>query len=600
MREVTPSESVLAELGPDDRALAMTPAQLRRSRTAQRLVIEHGVTGALSRSGDLREAAPQIVRAVCEELGWACGACWIEEPSTDTMACVGTWGRGGAAIDAFLRATRAMRPSTIEGGGLVRRALLSGDPVWIHDVVSEPSFFRSPMAKRANLHGAFAFPITVAGRVLGAVEFFSHETEELDSELLECTRYIGSQLGQFCLRAQAQAQLRESEKRYADTIELAAIGIAHVDDAGRYVHVNRWLCDLLGYSRDELLGLTVKQVSHPDDKNVTDKVRAQLRAGAIDSFQMEKRYLRKDGSTVWVHLTISVPRDAAGRPLHDISIVQDISARKQAELAVQRSEQRFRSLVELSSDWYWELDAELRYTTFGGRGMGDTEQWLRGRLAWEIPGADSETGWADMRARLERREAFRDFEYAFTDKRGHRRHICASGEPLHDEQGRFAGYRGVSRDITPRKQAEERIQYLATHDSLTGLPNRVMFGELLNHVLALSRRNQRKFAVLFIDLDRFKFINDSLGHEAGDALLREVAARLKASLRASDIVARLGGDEFVVLLQDLGRQRAGRRDRAQAAVGGDQADRAQRPGVPRHRQHRHLRCTPTTRRTSRR
>src|SRR6185295_15699489 len=143
------------------------------------------------------------------------------------------------------------------------------------------------------------------------------------------------------------------------------------------------------------------------------------------------------------------------------------------------------------------------------------------------------------RARLERREPFRDFEYAYTDKRGTRRHVSASGEPLHDEQGRFVGYRGVSRDITPRKQAEERIQYLASHDSLTGLPNRVMFGELLNHVLALSQRNQRRFAVLFIDLDRFKFINDSLGHEAGDALLREVSRRLKASLRAGDIVARL-------------------------------------------------------------
>ncbi|MCC7284843.1 MAG: EAL domain-containing protein, partial [Burkholderiaceae bacterium] len=113
------------------------------------------------------------------------------------------------------------------------------------------------------------------------------------------------------------------------------------------------------------------------------------------------------------------------------------------------------------------------------------------------------------------------------------------------------GYRGVSRDITSRKQAEARIEYLATHDSLTGLPNRVMFAELLSHVLASARRNERRFAVLFIDLDRFKFINDSLGHDAGDALLREVARRLKESLRASDIVARLGGDEFVMLLQDL-------------------------------------------------
>ena len=303
-------------------------------------------------------------------------------------------------------------------------------------------------------------------------------------------------------------------------------------------------------------------------------MRAQLRAGEIPSFTMEKRYLRKDGSTVWVHLTITVQRDAAGQPLHDISIVQDISARKQAELAVQHSEQRFRNLVELSSDWYWEVDASLRFTAFGGRNMGDKyERRLRGKLAWEIPGAESENGWAELRGCLERHESFRDFEYAYTDRHGKRRYICVSGEPLLDADGRFAGYRGVSRDITPRKEAEERIQYLASHDSLTGLPNRVMFGELLNHVLAASKRNQRQFAVLFIDLDRFKFINDTLGHEAGDTLLREVATRLKDSLRASDIVARLGGDEFVMLLQDLRGVRAGRPHRAQAAVGGDQAAR---------------------------
>src|SRR5204863_4754267 len=98
-------------------------------------------------------------------------------------------------------------------------------------------------------------------------------------ELLDCTRYIGSQIGQFSLRAHAQAALRESEQRHAATIDLAAIGIAYVDDAGRYLHVNPWMCRFLGYTREELLNLTVKQISHPDDKNVVDDVRAQLRAG---------------------------------------------------------------------------------------------------------------------------------------------------------------------------------------------------------------------------------------------------------------------------------------------------------------------------------
>jgi two-component system sensor histidine kinase UhpB len=125
----------------------------------------------------------------------------------------------------------------------------------------------------------------------------------------------------------ALAELREAEKRYDATLELAAIGIAHVDGTGRYVQVNRRMCDMLGYTREELLAKTVKQISHPDDKNVTDDVRARMRSGEIDSFYMEKRYLRKDGSIVWVGLTISVQRDADGRPLHDFSVVQDITAR---------------------------------------------------------------------------------------------------------------------------------------------------------------------------------------------------------------------------------------------------------------------------------
>jgi diguanylate cyclase (GGDEF)-like protein/PAS domain S-box-containing protein len=561
VQQVTPPEddqSVLADLGGYDPTRADGVPRLR-SRNAQRLAIEHGVTDALARSADLNEAAPLLVRAVCEQLGWACGTCWMEDSATGTLLSVGMWGQAGGAIRAFVEGMPKIRMSAGQGG-LVRRAWATGQPVWLHDVVSEPTFKRAALAAEAGLQSALAFPITAAGRVIGVVELYSRWAHELDAELLDCTRYIGSQIGQFCLRTQAQAALRESEQRHASTIELAAIGIAYVSDAGHYIHVNPWMCQFLGYSRDELLGLTVKQVSHPDDKNVTDKVRAQLRAGEIPSFTMEKRYLRKDGSTVWVHLTITVQRDAAGRPLHDISIVQDISARKQAELAVQHSEQRFRNLVELSSDWYWEVDASLRFTAFGGRNMGDKyEQRLRGKLAWEIPGAESENGWAELRGCLERHESFRDFEYAYTDRHGKRRHICASGEPLLDADGRFAGYRGVSRDVTPRKEAEARIQYLASHDSLTGLPNRVMFGELLNHVLAASKRNQRQFAVLFIDLDRFKFINDSLGHEAGDTLLREVATRLKDSLRASDIVARLGGDEFVMLLQDLrGVEQAGR------------------------------------------
>jgi len=120
-----------------------------------------------------------------------------------------------------------------------------------------------------------------------------------------------------------------------------------------------------------------------------------------------------------------------------------------------------------------------------------------------------------------------------------------------DSAGTFRGYRGVGKDISERKQDEERIHFLANHDALTSLPNRAMFNDVLNLAIQNARRYNRNFAVLFIDLDRFKNINDTLGHEAGDRLLQEMGARLTQTVRASDVVARLGGDEFVVLVQEV-------------------------------------------------
>jgi diguanylate cyclase (GGDEF)-like protein/PAS domain S-box-containing protein len=129
--------------------------------------------------------------------------------------------------------------------------------------------------------------------------------------------------------------------------------------------------------------------------------------------------------------------------------------------------------------------------------------------------------------------------------------VEASVNLIRDSQGKATGFRGMLRDVTARREAEQRIEYLATHDELTGLPNRVMFGELLKLAIESARRHERRFAVLFIDLDGFKTVNDTLGHEAGDALLKRISARLKDCLRASDVVARQGGDEFVVLVEEV-------------------------------------------------
>ncbi len=331
-------------------------------------------------------------------------------------------------------------------------------------------------------------------------------------------------------------------------MDLAAVGLAHVSVEGRYLEVNAALCELLGYRREELLAMTVWDTSHPDDVGVTADVRRRLHVGDIDSFCTEKRYRHRDGHTIWVQLDIAVRRDPEGRVLYDISVFQDISARKLAEAQLMASEQRFKSLADLSSDWYWETDQAGRISRLDG--VGATPAWRRvvgrtGEEAGLVPDGSGRT----LSELLRRGEVFHDRLFTMQSRRT-RLYVTVSGEPVVDDAGSIVGFHGVARDITSRVEAEDRIRYLATHDSLTGLHNRATFTELLSHAMAAASHDGHRVAVAFVDLDRFKVVNDSLGHAAGDRLLCEVASRLRAAVRDSDAIARLGGDEFVVLLQD--------------------------------------------------
>jgi len=236
-------------------------------------------------------------------------------------------------------------------------------------------------------------------------------------------------------------------------------------------------------------------------------------------------------------------------------------SRKQAEQVLARSEARFRSLTELSSDWYWECDPAHRFVSFGGRSIRDVDarDWRNaffGRTVWELPHLVRDSAdWRAHRARLDRCERFLDFQFAVRLPDGRLRWTSASGEPFFDADGQFIGYHGVSRDITERRLAEDSIRHLATHDTLTGLPNRALFLEELGRSMRDARRDGQQLALLFVDLDHFKIINDTLGHDAGDLLLKQMATTLRDCLRPNDLVARLGGDEFVVLVrQPVGRQ----------------------------------------------
>ena len=223
-------------------------------------------------------------------------------------------------------------------------------------------------------------------------------------------------------------------------------------------------------------------------------------------------------------------------------------------------ESRLRSLVRLSCDWCWEQDAQYRTIYIDDQTQGENAVvplFMVGKRLWDFQVTNlTEDDWVKHRALLARREAFLDLELHLLDGSGNQRWISLSGQPLFDASGEFTGYLGTGKDVQARKANEDRNSYLATHDSLTTLPNRLLFSEFLNRAIQAGRRYERRFAVAFIDLDRFKIINDTLGHEAGDTLLKVISMRLQECLRISDVVARLGGDEFVLLLEQIDSQEA--------------------------------------------
>jgi diguanylate cyclase (GGDEF)-like protein len=241
----------------------------------------------------------------------------------------------------------------------------------------------------------------------------------------------------------------------------------------------------------------------------------------------------------------------------------------EAELAalrgrLARSEARLDALMRLSSDWFWELDATLRFTRCSG-GVSDGQaddlaRLLSGRAPWELPATTPLSGeWDDLHSLLEAGEPFSDFVCVTRalGPGGDRRFIAFSGEPQ-DAQG---GWHGVARDVSQAHRVQERLRQLAHRDRLTGLPNRGATESALQQMLDDAAQDGLRVHVMFVDLDGFKAVNDRLGHAAGDRVLQESANRLRSVLRDQDVLGRFGGDEFVVVLAE------------RRAAGGDLASR---------------------------
>ena len=356
--------------------------------------------------------------------------------------------------------------------------------------------------------------------------------------------------------------LQEQRSILQATLASMSQGIFKTGADGRVTVYNQRVLELLDLpeslmaTRPTLAELTRFQAERgdfgPGYSLVDQRGHGYIAQGAVASAPGLYWRTTRDGRTFEVR-TSTLPDGSLVRTFADVSDYVRV------ENELRESEARFRSLSDLSSDWYWEHDAQGNFVQLAGdlSVNGIPLSSVMGRTRWEIGALNmSETDWAAHRALLDTHQPFRDLELQRERPDGSTHWISVSGVPVFDAVGKLRGYRGVGRDITERKQAEGQIERLAFYDALTSLPNRRLLMDRLQRAMLAVTRTNTQGALLFIDLDNFKDLNDTLGHDTGDQLLLQVAQRLKACVRETDTVARFGGDEFVVLVEDLSAEAA--------------------------------------------
>jgi diguanylate cyclase (GGDEF)-like protein/PAS domain S-box-containing protein len=317
---------------------------------------------------------------------------------------------------------------------------------------------------------------------------------------------------------------------------------------------NKGADQMFGYTAREAVGRHITLIIPPDRGDEEATILERVKRG--DHIERcETVRFRKDGTPLYVSLTVSPVKDGTGRVVGASKVARGISERRQAEEALRQAEEKYRSIFEDAVVAIFQSTPAGRYTTVNPAmaqmlGYDSPEELIASitdisQQVYVHPKSRDE-----FKRLLNEQGTVRDFECQIYRKDGSKMWISANARAV-VKAGVLVGYDGMNEDVTARKVAEERVQFLAYYDALTGLPNRTLLQDRLAKALAAARRQKNKIALLYLDLDRFKDINDSLGHSVGDLFLLEVAERLKTWAREQDTVARLGGDEFLIMLTDV-------------------------------------------------
>jgi len=447
---------------------------------------------------------------------------------------------------------------TPQGRGPTGTAIRLGSTVICDDAETSEHFeLRREKAGPHFYRSSAATPLRVNGRVVGALNVYGKEAYAFEPEKMVLLEKLAADLGTAMGHRSALAALRESEERFRLVSSIATDLLYSCEKIGDGSLVVDWATAsagrVFGFSVEEILERGCWRCHvHRDDLPEFDRNITYLEPGRRS--ECELRIIGRDGSMRHIR-AYSRAVETEGGQYRLYGACQDITDRKRAEEALRESEARFRAMADHSADWIWSVDTQGRHTYSNKKGGSVLGYSLEDFLAADptslvhpddLPlyqetlrnARATRSGWQGVGMRWQHRDSsYRTFE--------------SSASPLFNEAGELIGFQGVDRDITERRHAEERVEFLAHHDALTGLPNRILLRDRFEHAIAMAERSRSRVAMLFLDLDKFKRVNDTLGHAGGDLLLLEVVTCLGRCTRETDTISRQGGDEFIVLLNDI-------------------------------------------------
>jgi diguanylate cyclase (GGDEF)-like protein/PAS domain S-box-containing protein len=361
-------------------------------------------------------------------------------------------------------------------------------------------------------------------------------------------------------RETVEVASQQDESMYKHIVESAIGAVQIMDLDGKISYVNERTVDMHGFSREELIGQSVQFLTAEGEQDNTEEMFKLILAGKTSPVLYERMVRHKDGSVFPVEVTISLVTNTTGEPLYIQSIAREITARKLVEEALKASEASLKKSQQLAhvGNWEWHLDDNAfwiseEFCRIYGLLENDRFHEVHSFLQKTTLPDDLDKVRRAMRYFRSGQHPEQGIAYRIERPDGEIRwvKISAAETKSVDVDGRPTILIGMVQDVTEQVKVEENLQHLATHDSLTELPNRALFYDRLNHAIVRAKRDQTSLAILFIDIDGFKIVNDTYGHLAGDKLLKDVAERLQSCVRGSDTVARMGGDEFTVILENV-------------------------------------------------